>query len=117
MRAKDTAMMASTVMPGAMLVIPGGQGAFGKPVPLTDFIHRAASGTGPGGDEQITNPTVHVDGPMALVWAYYTYTAGGQSTFDHCGVDVFLMQKESGAWKIFHLAGTIRKTGCTPIQH
>ena len=115
MKARDTAMMWATVEPTAMLVIPSGPPGFEKPMPIGTFISGAGKGTGPGGTERITNPTVQVDGPLASLWAYYTYTAGGETKIDHCGVDVVLLQKNPGGWKIFSLAGTIRTTGCTPI--
>ena len=53
---------------------------------------------------------------MASLWAYYTYTAGGKTAIDHCGIDTFLFRKGPDGWKIFTLAGTIRKDGCTPVS-
>jgi len=116
MRGRDSAMMRSTVLPTTVLVIPSGPPGFEKPITIDQFIKMATEGTGPGGDERITNPVVQIDGPMASIWAYYTYTAGGQTAIDHCGIDAFLLQKDHGGWKIFNIAGTIRKTNCTPVS-
>jgi len=113
MRARDTALMRSTVVPSTMLVIAGGPTGLQAPISIGQFIGGVGKGTGPGGDEQISNPKVQVDGPMASLWAYYTYKKGGEATIDHCGIDAFLFRKGPDGWKIFNLAGTIRKQGCT----
>jgi hypothetical protein len=116
MRARDTAKMWSTVVRSTMLVIPGGSTGFAAQMSVGEFIAGIGKGTGPGGDERITAPKIEVDGPMATLWAYYTYTAGGETKIDHCGVDAFLFRKGPDGWKIFNLAGTIRHDGCTPIK-
>jgi hypothetical protein len=115
MRGRDSATMRSTVVPTTTLVIPDGPPGFEKPITIDQFIKMATKGTGPGGDERITNPVVQIDGPMASIWAYYTFTPGGKTAIDHCGIDAFMLEKDGGTWKIFNIAGTIRKTNCTPI--
>ena len=115
MRARDTALMRSTVVPSTMLVIAGGPTGLETPIPISQFIGGIGKGSGPGGDEEITDPKVHVDGPMASLWAYYTYKKGGETKIDHCGIDAFLFRKGPDGWKIFNLAGTIRRDRCTPI--
>ena len=63
-------------------------------------------------NERISNPRVHIDGPLASVWADYTFHAG--DTFSHCGVDHFLLVKDdTGAWKILELSDTRRTDGCS----
>jgi hypothetical protein len=116
MRARDTALMRSTVVPNTMLVIPGGTTGFQMRMSIDEFIAGIGKGTGPGGDERMRDPKVQIDGPMATLWAYYTYTKGGETTWDHCGIDAFLLRKGPDGWKIFNLAGTIRKTDCTPVS-
>jgi hypothetical protein len=115
MRARDTAMMRSTIIPLTQVVIPGGTTGIALRETADQFIAGVGKGTGPGGDEVMRDPKVQIDGPMASLWAYYTYTEGGQTKIDHCGIDTFLLRKGPDGWKIFHLAGTIRKTGCVPI--
>jgi hypothetical protein len=61
--------------------------------------------------EEIWNVTVQVDGEMAQAWCDYAFYAG--KTFSHCGADAFQLFKGKDGWKIFHLADTRRKTGCT----
>lgn len=62
--------------------------------------------------EPIWDIKVEKDGNMAQVWAKYAFYAG--NTFSHCGVDAFqLFQGADGKWKIFSLADTRQKEGCT----
>jgi hypothetical protein len=61
--------------------------------------------------EEIWNVKVQVDGEMAQAWCDYAFYI--DKTFSHCGVDAFHLFKGKDGWKIFHLADTRRKTGCT----
>lgn len=61
-------------------------------------------------DERIRNVRVERDGPLASVWADYTFYRG--ATLSHCGVDHFLLLREGSAWKIIELSDTRRTTGC-----
>ncbi len=116
MRTRDTALMHSTALPLTMVVIPGGPTGIVWQHTVGEFIASVGKGTGPGGDERMQAPKVQIDGPMASLWAYYTYTEGGKTAIDHCGIDTFLFRKGPDGWKIFTLAGTIRKTNCTPVS-
>lgn len=115
MRTRDTAMMRATMVPSTLLerTTPDGLGA---PIQMSQFIDRVGAGSGPGGDEQIKNPKIEIDGNLASVWTYYTFTPGGKTQIDHCGVDAFLLRKASDGWKIFHISDTSRNDGCTPIK-
>jgi Putative lumazine-binding len=116
MRTRDTAMMQSTIVPTTVLERTSATGELGEPIQMTKFIERVGSGTGPGGNEQIKDPKIEIDGPLASVWTYYTYTPGGKTAVDHCGVDAFLLRKGADGWKIFHIADSSRNDGCTPIK-
>jgi hypothetical protein len=61
-------------------------------------------------DERISNEKVAIDGPLASVWVDYEFYRGPTRT--HCGVDHFLLVKESVSWRIVELADTRR--GCRP---
>ena len=115
MRTRDTALMRSTVAPGAVLISASGPTGLGDPSTIDGFIDRIGKGTGPGNNEQIDNPKVEIDGPLASLWAYYTLRRAGETTINHCGVDAFLLRKGPDGWKIFHVADTRRTEGCTPI--
>ena len=115
MRTRDTAMMRSTIVPSTQLdrVTPTG---LGDPIPMAKFIESVGKGTGPGGNEQIAEPKIQIDGGLASLWAYYTFTPGGKTQVDHCGVDAFLLRKGTDGWKIFHISDTSRSEGCTPVS-
>ena len=61
-------------------------------------------------DERIFNVKTQIDGSLASVWADYKFYRG--TTLNHCGVDHFLLVKESGAWKIIELSDTRRTASC-----
>jgi hypothetical protein len=117
MRSRDTAAMRSAVLPTTLLErTSAGPSGMGDPIPISQFIDRVGKGTGPGGNEQIKDPKILIDGPLASVWTYYTFTPGGQTQVNHCGTDAFLLRKGPDGWKIFHVADTSRSEGCTPIK-
>jgi hypothetical protein len=61
--------------------------------------------------EEIWNVKVQVDGELAQAWCDYAFYV--DKNYSHCGVDAFQLFKGKDGWKIFHLADTRRKTGCT----
>lgn len=61
-------------------------------------------------DERLSNVRVSIDGPLASVWADYSFYRG--TTFSHCGIDHFLLVQHEGAWRIIELSDTRRTTGC-----
>jgi hypothetical protein len=113
MRTRDTGLMRSTVVPDAVLRSVSGPTKLGDPTPVAQFITRVGSGTGPGANEQIKDPKVSIDGPMASLWAYYTLTRDGK--LNHCGVDLFLLRHGADGWRIYYVSDTRRTEGCTPI--
>jgi hypothetical protein len=48
---------------------------------------------------------------LAQAWCDYAFYV--DKSYSHCGVDAFQLFKGKDGWKIFHLADTRRKTGCT----
>jgi hypothetical protein len=112
MRTRDTALLRSTVVPSTILETVSGPTGLAEPRSIDQFIDRIGKGTGPGGDERIKDPKVQIDAPMASLWAYYTFTRGGETQINHCGVDAFLLRKGPDGWKIFHVADTHRTEGC-----
>jgi hypothetical protein len=61
--------------------------------------------------EEIWNVNVQIDGDFAQVWCDYAFYI--DKNFSHCGVDAFHLFRGKDGWKIFHIADTRRKTGCT----
>jgi len=62
--------------------------------------------------ERMWEPTVHVRGPIAIVWTQYDFHVDG--TFSHCGVDAFTLARTSRGWRIVNIAYTVELTGCKP---
>ena len=113
MRTRDTALLSQAFDSTARLV---GVSARGTPsVSLTmPSQFGAAISRAPAGDvwnERIYDPDVRIDGNVAQVWAYYTFHRN--STFNHCGVDAFMLVKVGPTWKITQLADSRRTEGCT----
>lgn len=66
-------------------------------------------------NEMIWGEKILVDGDFAQVWTSYAFYLGKK--FSHCGVDAFNLVRENGEWKIFHLADTRQREGCTVPDH
>lgn len=80
-----------------------------NPVPRTtgleDFVESVRSAKNIL-HERIHDPTVHVDGNVAMLWAPYTFHVGDR--FSHCGYDAFLFVRREGAWRITSVSYTLR---------
>ena len=110
MRAHDSTMVRSVFAPGAMMMAPIRPG---QPVAFQSVDGFVAAVGRPGQqpwDEQIYDPVVQVDGDLATLWVFYTFSLG--SEFSHCGVDAFQLVRTADGWKISMLADTRRKDGC-----
>ncbi len=88
--------------------------AAGKTVARLETIEDFATHVGKmamgDADERITFGTLRVDGPLAIVWAPYSFFYKGK--FNHCGVDSFQLLLVDGVWKIVYVIDTRRKNGC-----
>jgi hypothetical protein len=116
MRTRDTVLLAQAFDTTARLA-----GVSNRGTPTVNLTSPAQFGAAilraPAGDvwnERIYEPEVKVDGPVAQVWAYYTFHRN--ATFSHCGVDAFMLLKVGGAWKITQLADSRRTEGCTHTE-
>lgn len=72
-----------------------------------------AAGLTPGPErfeEVMPNPTVAIDGDIAVVWGRYAFRIDGQTS--HCGVDHFDLIRRNDAWVIVNLTWSQRTTGC-----
>ena len=65
--------------------------------------------------EEIWNLKIQIDGDFAQAWCDYAFYA--DKNFSHCGVDAFHLVKGQSGWKIFHIADTRRRQGCTIPQN
>lgn len=62
--------------------------------------------------ERMWQPTVHVHGPIAVLWTPYDIHRNGK--FQHCGVDAFTLIRGASGWKIATVTYTVEPTGCAP---
>lgn len=77
---------------------------------LDAFVGFIATLKKDSADERVRFETIKIDGPLAIVWAPYTFYHNGQ--FSHCGVDAFQLVRMEGGWKIVYLIDTRRRQGC-----
>ena len=61
--------------------------------------------------ERMWNPTVLIEGRIAVVWTPYDFHRNGK--FSHNGIDVFTLMKLDDGWKIISAAYTIEPAGPT----
>lgn len=95
MRAKDAAALEAVLLPGAQLLIVGGdtpRWSSGE-----GFV-RSISGAQGELIERMWDPQVRIDGDMAQLWAPYDFYRGQE--FSHCGVDAVHLARLGGEWKI-----------------
>ena len=116
MRTRDTVLLASAFDTSARLVAVSTRGTPAvSQTTVAEF--GAAIARAPAGDvwnERIFEPDVRIDGPVAQVWAYYTFHRN--AAFSHCGVDAFMLLRVGAEWKITQLADSRRTQGCTHTE-
>jgi len=112
MRAADSAMVRPLFHPKARLItaaVRDGLATAQVEESAEGFIQAIGRSRTEVWDERLSNERVLVDGPLASIWADYTFHRG--TTLSHCGVDHFLLVREGSAWKILEVADT-RRTDC-----
>lgn len=114
MRAGDSSMVRSVFAPNVrMITVAPRQGVMTASVTngADNFAKAVGTPHAEVWDERIANEKVEIDGALASVWVDYAFFRG--TTFSHCGVDHFLLTKDSaGTWTILELADTRRTSGC-----
>ena len=101
MRDKDPELLRSVFAPGTLV----------GDSDVETFVSNVLAATAHL-DEVTFDETVLVDGDLAMAWTPYNIFVDG--TFHHCGVDLFVMKRQDGAWKITALEDTRRTEGCEP---
>ncbi|KPJ84153.1 MAG: hypothetical protein AMS19_01810 [Gemmatimonas sp. SG8_23] len=61
-------------------------------------------------DEQVYDVEARVDGPMASVWAPYTFYLDGR--ISHCGINSIELLHDADGWKVTQISDTRRREGC-----
>jgi hypothetical protein len=114
MRAHDSAAVRSVFAPGARLTSSSIRN--GTPVVQGDaidgFINAVGRPSTDKFDERISDPVVHIDDGLAMVWVKYSFYLNDK--FSHCGVDAFLLAQDTSGWKILTIGDTRRREGCAP---
>lgn len=77
----------------------------------TQLINGLGS-EGPEFLERYWDPTVLIEGNIAVFWAPYDFHVDGQ--FSHCGIDSFQLVKREGQWFLSNLSWTRQREGCEP---
>jgi hypothetical protein len=112
MRAHDSAAVRSVFAPGAQLT----SSSMRNGVPTVEseavegFINAVGKPSSDVWDERITDPVVHIDDGLAMVWVKYSFYLNDK--FSHCGVDAFMLARDTAGWKVVSLADTRRREGC-----
>lgn len=118
----DFATLTALRLPGGFNIVegpgdPGATAAAGPKPGGTRVTRRAhdASPMKPGAyRERYWDPIVHVRGRIAVVWTAYEFWIDGKTT--HCGIDVFDMVKEQGAWRIASMMWTVEPDACPELR-
>jgi len=109
--AGDAAAMMRHVYPDGRVTASGlrGDGASNlRQLSWTQFAERVRPDR--AFQERISDPAIHVDGDVAMVWAPFVVRVAG--AVSNCGVDHFDLVREDGAWKVMNLTFSSRTTGC-----
>ncbi len=109
----DTATLARLLVPQAMIYSLR-EGAAGSSM---GAVSRVAFLESLGGEDQellerMWNPTVQVQGRVAMVWTPYDFHLNGE--FSHCGIDVFTMLKGAEGWQVASITYNVVREGCIP---
>ncbi len=112
--AKDTAAVTATTTPGFRYFAINAETNQQRWVEGEAF-RAMLTQKGPALDERLGPAVVRIDGPLAEVWAGYTFKNDG--VFSHCGADAFYLAKIGADWKVFHLGYDTRKSNCTDRRY
>lgn len=112
MRAHDSTMIRSAFIEGAVMMSPVPRADRPQRVQWSSVDAFVAQAGQPGEpwDEQLYDPVITVDGGLAQVWVFYTFSAG--TRFSHCGYDGITVVRTTAGWKIAAIADTRRTTEC-----
>lgn len=99
LEARDAeAMRALVTQPGFLAMVQERDGPDRVGLADLDSVITSLAGSQSDLREPLYDPWVNVDGPVAMVWAYYDFLRDGE--LSHCGVDVFTLLRVDGDWKI-----------------
>src|SRR6187397_803869 len=115
MKARDTAMMSSTSMPGATMAYAAyraGKATTGGAMAATQAVNVA--GMAEAADERMLSFEVWQDGDIATVWGPYEIFLGPKQL--HCGYDGFNMARVEGVWRFSSVIYSAKPDDCESIR-
>ncbi len=81
---------------------------------LADLAASFREGRGTPVVEPYWSPTVLRRGPLAAVWTPYEVSVDGRLV--HCGIDLFTLSRQAGAWKIDSISYTAEPSACDELR-
>ena len=112
--AADPEALKPLFLPGAPFMgvrtLGGGQFKVGR-VAFEDSYGKHLD---PGVKEWIWSPVIIRRGGLATVTAPYEVSRDGKTL--HCGIDVFTLAKQDGAWKIASISWTAEPDACPELR-
>ncbi|MES2521821.1 MAG: nuclear transport factor 2 family protein [Gemmatimonadota bacterium] len=113
MATKDTALARSLIMPSTRFVSMLSDTTPATPRAQADTMFLRSLVTGSQKLlERMWAPVVHVQGPLAILWAPYDFHVDGR--FSHCGIDTATLVRGRTGWMLTSLAYTVQRRGCAP---
>lgn len=114
MEKASTEAMRATVLPDARFMgvrkLPDGTVKISR-VAFEDSFGKRAD---PGVKEWMWSPVIIRRGALATVTAPYEVSRDGKTL--HCGIDVFTLAKQDGAWKIASISWTAEPDACPELR-
>jgi len=114
MAAADTEAMRAAVLPGAQFMGVRAQPDGSVTVRRVAFEDSYGKRVDPGLKEWMWSPVIIRRGGLATVTAPYEISRDGKTL--HCGIDVFTLAKQDGAWKIASISWTAEPTACEELR-
>ncbi|ADG08646.1 hypothetical protein B7G68_00615 [Caulobacter segnis] len=114
MAAADTEALRATVLPGAQFMGVRAQPDGSVTVRRVAFEDSYGKRVDPGLKEWMWSPVIIRRGALATVTAPYEISRDGKTL--HCGIDVFTLAKQDGAWKIASISWTAEPNACPELR-
>lgn len=109
---RDKPGLEATTVPGSLNISTsiGADGSTRLTTLNYEDLISALSRPGTTALERYWEPTVLVQGSIAVFWAPYDFHVDGE--FTHCGIDSFQLIKRDGQWLISNLSWTRETQNC-----
>lgn len=112
MKKGDSAMVRSCFIKDPVLktVVTRKDSSFLANESLEDFLEAVGTPHKETWNEKIKSIEIRIDKQLASVWTPYEFYI--DTTFSHCGVNLFQMFKDKNGWKIMSITDTRYRKGC-----